>query len=197
LRLVKRIPAAAGLGGGSSDAAAALVAANLAWDLGLADTDLAAAATELGSDVPFFLLGSPAICRGRGEQVEPIAGLGLWNFVVAKPPEGLSTAAVYRECRSAEEPRRVAPLVDAFRRGDGVEAGRLIFNRLQPVAETLSPWIPRLRDTMAAEGLLGHGMSGSGTAYFGLCRDAAEAQRLASRLRARDVGSIVAVRSCC
>ncbi|MGD0899130.1 MAG: hypothetical protein ABR915_14930 [Thermoguttaceae bacterium] len=193
---MKRIPTAAGLGGGSSDAAAALVAANLAWNLGLAETDLTAVAAELGSDVPFFLLGSPAICRGRGERVEPIAGLGRLNFVVAKPPEGLSTAAVYRACRSAEKPRTAAPLVDAFRRGDVVEAGRLLFNRLQPAAETLSPWIPRLGKMMVAEGFLGHGMSGSGTAYFGLCRHAAEAQRLARRLRARDVGSVVAVRSC-
>jgi 4-diphosphocytidyl-2-C-methyl-D-erythritol kinase len=196
LRLLKRIPAAAGLGGGSSDAAAALVAANLGWSLGLSETDLAALAAELGSDVPFFLLGGAAICRGRGERLEAVAGLGLLSFVLARPPAGLSTAAVYRDCRSAEEPRPVARLVDALRRGDGAEAGRLLFNRLQPAAEKLSPWIPRLRETFAAEGFWGHGMSGSGTAYFGLCRHAAEARWVARRLRARGVGSVVAVRSC-
>ena len=95
LLLVKRIPAAAGLGGGSSDAAAALVAANEGWRLGRSRDELADWAAELGSDVPFFLAGGPAICRGRGERVEPVAGLGALDFVVVRPPEGLSTAAVY------------------------------------------------------------------------------------------------------
>jgi 4-diphosphocytidyl-2-C-methyl-D-erythritol kinase len=196
LRLVKRIPTAAGLGGGSSDAAAALVAANLAWNLGLSQAELAASAAELGSDVAFFLHGGPAICRGRGEQVEPVVGLGRLSFVVLRPPEGLATATVYRLCRAAGQPPAVAPLVDAFRRGDGAEAGRLLFNRLQPAAEQLSPWIRRLRHALAAEGLWGHGMSGSGSACFGLCRHAAEARRLARRVRARRMGSVVAVQSC-
>ena len=109
LRLVKRIPAAAGLGGGSSDAAAALVAANLGWKLGLSFDELTQAAAQLGSDVPFFLSGGTAICRSRGEQVEPVAGLGTLHFVVVRPPAGLATAAVYGVCRPAGEPRRAAP----------------------------------------------------------------------------------------
>ena len=80
LWLVKRIPAVAGLGGGSSDAAAALVAANVGWRLGRSREELAEWAAELGSDVPFFLAGGPAICRGRGERVEPVAGLGALAF---------------------------------------------------------------------------------------------------------------------
>ena len=80
LLLVKRIPAAAGLGGGSSDAAAALVAANVGWQLGRSRDELAHWAAELGSDVPFFLVGGPAVCRGRGERVTPVAGLGALQF---------------------------------------------------------------------------------------------------------------------
>jgi 4-diphosphocytidyl-2-C-methyl-D-erythritol kinase len=196
LRLVKRIPTAAGLGGGSSDAAAALVAANRAWNLGLARAELAALAAELGSDVPFFLHGGPAICRGRGEQVEPVAGLGRLNFVVLRPPEGLATAAVYRLCRTAREPPSVTALVACLRRDDGAEAGRLLWNRLQPAAEQLSPWIAKLGRVLAAEALWGHGMSGSGSACFGFCRHAVEARRLARRLRAQRLGSVVAVQSC-
>ena len=71
LRLIKRIPTAAGLGGGSSDAAAALAAANLGWSLGLSQAELSALAAELGSDVPFFLYRGAAVCRGRGERIEP------------------------------------------------------------------------------------------------------------------------------
>ena len=196
LRLIKRIPTAAGLGGGSSDAAAALVAANLGWGLGLSLPQLAAMAAELGSDVPFFLIGGPAVCRGRGEKVEPVSGLGPLSFVVARPPEGLSTAAVYGDCRPADRPRCAAPLMESLRRGSPAETGRLLFNRLQPVAQRLSPGVARLRELLAKEDCLGHCMSGSGTAVFGLCRHAGQARRIARRLGANDVGFVVAVRSC-
>jgi 4-diphosphocytidyl-2-C-methyl-D-erythritol kinase len=196
LTLVKRIPAAAGLGGGSSDAAAALVAANLGWELGLSATELAQAAAQLGSDVPFFLVGGPAVCRGRGERIEPVGGLGPLHFVVARPPVGLATAEVYGVCRPAEQPLPVAPLVEALRRGDAKEAGRLLHNRLQGAAETLSPWMKKLREAFAAQDFLGHGMTGSGTSYFGLCRHARHARHLARRLRATGLGSVFAVRSC-
>ncbi len=170
LLLVKRIPAAAGLGGGSSDAAAALVAANEGWRLGRSPDELAEWAAELGSDVPFFLADGPAICRGRGERVEPVAGLGGLGFVVVYPPVGLSTAAVYGLCRPAARAKRVQPLVDALRRGDLELAGRRMCNRLQPAAESLSPWVKRLQHEFHEQDCLGHGMSGSGSSYFGVYR---------------------------
>src|SRR5205823_2480704 len=92
VQLLKRIPSAAGLGGGSSDAAAALVAANAGWELNWPQAELAALAARLGSDVPFFLGHGPALCRGRGEQIEPVGGLGCLHFVLVRPPAGLSTA---------------------------------------------------------------------------------------------------------
>ena len=196
VQLTKRIPLAAGLGGGSSDAAAALVAANLGWDLHLSGRELAEAAAELGSDVPFFLAGGAALCRGRGEQVEPLALPGAWHFVVVRPADGLSTAAVYGVCQPAEEPHSPRPLVEAIKRGDPRELGRRLFNRLQPAAAGLSPSIGRLHDAFAALDCLGHAMSGSGTAYFGLCRHARHARRLARRLRAAGWGSVAAVQSC-
>ncbi|MEE9602738.1 MAG: hypothetical protein V3V75_05490 [Thermoguttaceae bacterium] len=196
LRLIKRIPAAAGLGGGSSDAAAALLAANEGWSLGWSREELMPIAAELGSDVPFFLVGGPAVCRGRGERVEPAAGLGDLHFVVACPPAGLSTAAVYAACCPADRAREVAPLVSCLQAGNVEEAGRLIFNRLQEVAEALSPWIVRLGGQLEGLDCLGHGMSGSGSSYFGLCRDARHARRITERLGANGVCSVFAVRSC-
>jgi 4-diphosphocytidyl-2-C-methyl-D-erythritol kinase len=196
LRLLKRIPAAAGLGGGSSDAAAALVAVNEAWQLGRSREELAAWASELGSDVPFFLLGGPAICRGRGERIEPTPGLGSLHFVVVRPPEGLATAAVYAACRPSEIAESVEPLVCALRQGDLRQAGRQLYNRLECAARELSPWISRLQQEFSRLDCLGHGMSGSGTSYFGLCRHARHAKRLAQCLQARGVGSVFAVRSC-
>jgi 4-diphosphocytidyl-2-C-methyl-D-erythritol kinase len=196
LRLVKRIPAAAGLGGGSSDAAAALVAANEGWRLGRSPDELAQWAAEVGSDVPFFLAGGPAVCRGRGERVSPVAGLGAMSFVVVRPPEGLATAEVYRVCGAAAQPETALPLIEALQRGDWNQAGRRLLNRLQPAAETLSPWVKRLQQEFSQLDVLGHGMSGSGTSYFGLCRHARHARRCARRLRAKGVGTVFAVRSC-
>jgi 4-diphosphocytidyl-2-C-methyl-D-erythritol kinase len=192
--LVKRIPTAAGLGGGSSDAAAALVAANLGWRLGWPRPALSELGAELGSDVPLFLAEGAAVCRGRGERVEPIGRLGTLHFVLICPPEGLSTAAVYQACRPALEPRSVEPLADALRRGDLGKAGSLLFNRLEAAAESLSPWIGRAREAVRDVGCLGYQMSGSGSSYFGLCRHARQARRVARRLQAEGVGIALAVR---
>jgi 4-diphosphocytidyl-2-C-methyl-D-erythritol kinase len=196
LRLAKRIPTAAGLGGGSSDAAAALAAANAAWGLGWSWQELAQLGAELGSDVPLFFARGPAICRGRGERVEPVAAIGLLHFVVVRPPAGLSTAAVYGACRPAATAANLQPLVKALVEGRLEEAGRRLFNRLEPAAETLTPWIRRLRAEFDRTDCAGHQMSGSGTCYFGLCRHARHARRIARRLQARGIGVALAVRGC-
>lgn len=195
VRLIKRIPVAAGLAGGSSDAAAALVAGNLGWKLGLSAEALADLAGEVGSDVPFFLQHAAAICRGRGERIEPCARLTGLHFVVVYPPAGLGTADVYRGCRPAEVPRPAHALVEALwqRRSS---AGRLLHNGLEPAAARLSPWIPRLEQEFARQDVLGARMSGSGTSYFGLCRSAGHARRVAGRLRTRGLGHVYAARSC-
>jgi len=194
--LVKRIPIAAGLGGGSSDAAAALIAAEKSWGLGLSRTQLAELAAELGSDVPFFLAGGAAVCRGRGERLTPVCLPCRLHFVVVRPPAGLSTASVYARCRPAQQPSNVEPILSALRRANPDHIGRLLFNRLQPAAETLTPWIRRLSEQFARQAIPGHGMSGSGTAYFGLCRSAAHARRVARRIGSRIPGRVFAVQSC-
>jgi 4-diphosphocytidyl-2-C-methyl-D-erythritol kinase len=193
IELIKQIPAAAGLGGGSSDAAAALLAANLVWKLGWSREALAGIAAELGSDVPFFLGDGAAVCRGRGERVEPLVGIGPLHFAVVRPPDGLSTTKVYANCQVVQDPRPLAPLVEALRAGDMRRIGRLIHNRLQQAAESLSPWIGRLRWEFARLDCLAAQMSGSGTSYFGICRHARHARRVARCLRARGLGQVFAV----
>jgi 4-diphosphocytidyl-2-C-methyl-D-erythritol kinase len=197
MRLVKRIPSAAGLGGGSSDAAAALRAANIAWNLGWTGPRLAEIGAELGSDVPLFFADGPAVCQGRGEQVAAVAGLGRLDFVVVRPPAGLSTAAVYGVCRRADRPQPLRPLVEALARGDLAAAGRLLFNRLEEAALQLSPWVRRLLEELAGEDCLGYGMTGSGTCCFGLCRHARHARRIAGQLQARGLGAALAVGGYC
>ncbi len=197
ITLAKRIPAAAGLAGGSSDAAATLAALNRLWGLSLADAELQTLAAELGSDVPFFLAESPlAVCRGRGETIEPLVRPARLFAVVVKPPIGLSTAEVYRHCRPADVPRPVAPLVDALRTGDIDRLARAMHNALQPPAEILCPSIKEIAEHFATEPHVAHQMSGSGSAYFGLCRDRRPALRLAARLRARGLGQVAVAEIC-
>ena len=192
MSLVKRIPSAAGLGGGSSDAAAALLAANAVWGLAWSREALAELAAELGSDVPFFLGRGAALCSGRGERVEHVAGIGTLHLVIVRPPEGLSTAAVYGRASVPAEPRHALELINALRQGDERRLGELIYNRLEGAAEKLSPWIGRLRHELAADDCLASRMSGSGSAYFGICRHARHARRVARRLAARGLGRVYA-----
>lgn len=196
VRLVKRIPAAAGLGGGSSDAAAALMAANAAWNLNYSHPQLAELAAELGSDVPFFLYSNAALCRGRGERITPVEGLGLLHFVVVRPPEGLSTADVYRACRPSATSAGPEALLSALQRGDLPRAGGLMVNRLQVAAESLTARIAELQAAFTACDVAGHQMSGSGSSYFGLCRSARHARAVAGRLRQTRLGWVMAVSSC-
>jgi 4-diphosphocytidyl-2-C-methyl-D-erythritol kinase len=188
IELIKRIPAAAGLGGASSDAAAALVAANIAWQLKWPRERLLELAKELGSDVPFFLTRGAALARGRGECLDSLPVPRL-HFAVVRPPVGLSTAAVYRACALATEPVGSAELAAALSRGDAAAAAKRMANGLTPAATALTPWIKRLGDELDRQGVLGHQMSGSGSSCFAICRHARHARRVARRLRARNVGA--------
>ncbi len=194
MRLIKRIPAAAGLGGGSSDAAAALLAANIGWKLDWPIERLMDLAGELGSDVPFFLAGGAAICRGRGEIVEPVGRLGALYGVVVRPPVGLNTALVYRHCQPGRPARHVEPLLRALRRADLGRLKSLMHNRLEDAAVELCPWVRRLQKEFGRLNCVATQMSGSGTSYFAICHQARHARRVAGRLRSRGVGRVYTVR---
>jgi 4-diphosphocytidyl-2-C-methyl-D-erythritol kinase len=195
LELTKRIPSAAGLGGGSSDAAAVLIAANLAWDLGWPADRISRLAGEIGSDVPFFLGAGPALCQGRGEKVRPLTGLGSLDLIVACPPEGLSAARVYGNCQPAENPRDAGRLIDALRSGNRRLLAEEMFNRLEGPAARLSQWIAHLADEVAAVGCIAAQMSGSGSSYFGVCHHAGHARKAVQRLKSRGYERVYVVRS--
>jgi len=194
IRIRKRIPSAAGLGGASSDAAAALFAVNRLWQLNWPVARLAEIAAELGSDVPFFLASGAAICRGRGEKVEETT-LPRMHFVIVSPPRPLATQTVYQHCRPAPFPVSIEPFQDHLESGDIVQAARTMVNRLQQPAEDLSPEVRRLRQAFEGIDCLGHQMSGSGSSYFGICRNARHARRVARRLRALRLGMVFVTRS--
>lgn len=180
--LVKRIPLAAGLAGGSTDAAATLAGLNRLWRLGLTRTELAELGAELGSDVPFFFATPAAWCTGRGEQVTP-APLGKrLDFVLVCPPVGLSTAEVYRSVTVPEQAMAGDAIRQAAAAGDIEDLGRCLYNRLQTVAERLCPSVAELAQRLARLNPAGWLMSGSGTSLFALCRDRQEALRIAREL---------------
>lgn len=189
IQLVKQIPSAAGLGGASSDAAAALVAANKVWEIGWSSAQLAELSAELGSDIPFFFAGGAAICRGRGERLESTT-LPTMHVVVVRPPIGLSTPEVYRHCQVPDCARSSEALLRSAAAGDIAGVGQQLSNRLQQPAQRLSPWIDRVSKEFARVDCLGHQMTGSGSSYFGICRNARHARRVSSRLRAANIGLV-------
>jgi 4-diphosphocytidyl-2-C-methyl-D-erythritol kinase len=200
--LTKRIPIQAGLGGGSSDAAAALLLANAAWKLDYPRARLAGLAAQLGSDVPFFLSNGPALCRGRGERVEPVQPFAPLNVVVVAPPAGVSTAAAFNALDAAaakdlktSEPR-LANLLNALRRGRVVGLRHCMFNRLQSVAANLCPWTARLGTVFASTACHAHLLTGSGSAYFGVMRSARHARHVAAQLSAANLGTVFASATC-
>jgi 4-diphosphocytidyl-2-C-methyl-D-erythritol kinase len=204
ITITKRIPARAGMGGGSSDAAAALLIANAAWGLGYSRSRLTSLAAQLGSDVPFFLAGESAICRGRGERVEPVARLPRLEVVVVAPPAGVSTPAAFETLArqqftfpSGQESRgRLEKLLGYLQSGSLAAAGRGMINRLQSVATALCPWIERLGTAFASCGCQAHLLTGSGSAYFGVMRSARHARRSASLLSAANLGTVFASATC-
>lgn len=208
ITLVKRIPSSAGLGGGSSDCAAALAGLNRLWNLQLSHPELLELAGELGSDVAFFLADTPlAVCTGRGEHIEPLPCSTRLHFVVAKPMSGLSTPAVFREWSSASgnhsrsklpltaQPT-VASFVESLACHDVVSTARRLHNGLQAPAEALNSDVRQMRQLFERLPVIGHQMSGSGSSYFGICASRRQALGVASRLRAAGVPWVQAVRSC-
>jgi 4-diphosphocytidyl-2-C-methyl-D-erythritol kinase len=192
ISLQKAIPMQAGLAGGSSDAAATLAGLDHLWALQSSSQRLDAVAAEIGSDVTFFNHAPAAICRGRGERVESVSLKVRLHFVVVCPPLGLGTAEVYRQIVPPTEPRSVQLALEALNRGQPAELGRCLFNRLQPVAESLRPELIRVRDALANLGptLDGSLMSGSGSAYFGLCRNQAAARQAADIVSTLGLGCV-------
>lgn len=190
LHLRKQIPLAAGLAGGSADAAATLVACDALWGTGLGREELASVAARLGSDVPFLVLGGTALGRGRGEQVSPVLAPGrAWHWVLALAEGGLSTPDVYRELDRLRAEDAAPPpagssdgILAALRQRDAAVLAASLVNDLQPAALSLRPSLRDTLDAGLAAGSLAGIVSGSGPTCVFLCRDAANADAVARAL---------------
>lgn len=193
MHLRKGIPVAGGMAGGSADAAAALVACDALWHTGLDREQLHELAAELGSDVPFSLLGGTAIGGGRGERLTPALARGEYHWVIALADHGLATPAVYREIDRLRETGEAPDageldipddLMTALRAGDATALGACLHNQLQPAARSLDPGIDKALDIGRKVGALGGLVSGSGPTTVFLARDGAHALDLAMALTA-------------
>ncbi len=175
IRLDKRVPFGAGLGGGSSDATAVLLAVNEIYDLNLPERELIECAALLGSDTAFFVRNTPQLCTGRGEVMTPFdIDLRGYTLVVVKPDEGVST----REAYSGVRPRVPAvPLTERLAHPIAEWQG-LVTNDFEEHIFAAHPAIARCKDELLASGALYASMSGSGSALFGLFDDETKARRV-------------------
>ncbi|MGW1324197.1 4-(cytidine 5'-diphospho)-2-C-methyl-D-erythritol kinase [Streptomyces antibioticus] len=190
LHIAKDIPVAGGMAGGSADGAGALLACDALWGTGASREELLDICAELGSDVPFSLVGGAALGTGRGEKLTALEVGGTFHWVFAMAVRGLSTPAVFREFdRLGEgldipEPVASPELLDALAKGDPDALAAHLSNDLQPAALSLFPDLAATLAAGRAAGALATLVSGSGPTTAYLARDAASAEKIADALRA-------------
>lgn len=190
IHIDKDIPVAGGMAGGSADGAGALLACDALWSTGATREELLAICAELGSDVPFSLVGGAALGVGRGEQLTPVETSGTFHWVFAVADGGLSTPAVYREFdrltvkTAVPEPVASPVLLEALRTGDIKALAAALSNGLQPAALSLRPSLAETLAAGTAAGALAALVSGSGPTTAFLAEDEASASKIAAALTA-------------
>jgi 4-diphosphocytidyl-2-C-methyl-D-erythritol kinase len=201
LEIEKNVPIAGGMGGGSADAAATLVACDAMWGTALSKEELHALAVKLGADVPFALSGGTAIGTGRGDRLSPALATGSFHWVLALAEFGLSTPGVYGELdrRRGEAPRLDAidsrPVVDAavlhaLRAGDARRLAGALHNDLQSAALGLAPGLGGILELGEAHGAMAGIVSGSGPTVAFLADDADTALELQIALSAARLNAV-------
>jgi len=183
----KAVPLAAGLGGGSADAAAVLRGLNRLWNLGLSVNELMKIGARVGADVPFCVAGGTAEVKGIGEKVNILPSIPPWPIVLVKPPVGVSTAMCYSDYDRLPQPIRVDVdmMVRALALGDLSKVALSLGNSLEVVTFKQLPFLAELKSMLVASGCLGVSMSGSGPTLFGLVRDVNHGHEVLQRLKAR------------
>ncbi len=166
IALDKNIPVGAGLGGGSSNAAALLKGLNTHYGRPFSQPELMGMARSLGADVPFFILSKPAIASGIGDILEPYDHLTPYPLLLVFPPTPISTAEVYKKLRLTENKKIINKII--FGSNWGTHALGLLYNDLEAAASAICPEIKEAKQALLQHGALGAAMSGSGSAVFGV-----------------------------
>jgi 4-diphosphocytidyl-2-C-methyl-D-erythritol kinase len=195
IHIEKNIPMAAGLAGGSTDAAAVLKGLNSLWRLNLSLDELLGLGSRIGSDVPFCILEGTALATGRGEKLTPLAAAPELWLVLAKPPIGISTKVVYSRFDPDRVERRPdnAAMIEALAAGDIGKIRDNLVNVLESVTLRLYPEVSVLKDQVYRAGAEDVLMSGSGPAVFGLAPDRPTAEKIAEQVRREQPGGFVRV----
>lgn len=198
VRLIKRIPLAAGLGGGSSNAAFFLLGMNRLYGLSLSRRNLADLGSRLGADVPFFIYETPqAVGRGIGDKIQPKPLRLKLYFVLVVSDRGLSTRRVYEGLKPAVSLTKVTRVITMrsgkLARRDGVGLSRLLHNDLAPSAFRLRPSILKTISKFHRLGIPSAGMSGSGPTVFAVVSNLREAEDLARKIRRKEPGKRIFV----
>ncbi|MBI5427733.1 MAG: 4-(cytidine 5'-diphospho)-2-C-methyl-D-erythritol kinase [Nitrospinae bacterium] len=184
IRLTKRIPAGGGLGGGSGNAAGALLGLNVLWDLGLDREKLLSLAAQLGSDVPFFLFAASALGRGRGERLYPLQPAKKFNVVLVNPRFPIATSWVYGSLKLelTKRENNISILRQFYSKSDVARLGAHLHNDLEPVVLQGYPVIQVIKDRLRSLGAKGSLLSGSGSTVFGVFDDPGVAENACSQL---------------
>lgn len=184
IRLVKRIPAGGGLGGGSGNAAGVLLGLNTLWDLRLRREDLLTLAAKLGSDVPFFLFAPSALGKGRGEILFPLQQAKKFSVILVFPKFPIATSWVYQSLKLelTKRENHINLLQKFYSQSDIERLGAHLYNDLEPVVLKEYPVIQTLKDELRLSGASGSLLSGSGATVFGVYADNKVAQTAYSRL---------------
>lgn len=180
----KNIPIAAGLAGGSSDAAATIKGLNQLWNLNMSIEEMADLGSKVGSDVSFCVHGGTAVARGRGEKIQPIAPPPPCWVILAKPPIGVSTAEVYGALSVADlGTGKTKEMVGAIEDKNFIRVCECLSNDLESVTLHLHPEVKRIKERMERSGADGVLMSGSGPTVFALIEKESKANRIYNGLR--------------
>jgi len=185
ITLKKNIPVAAGLAGGSSDAAATLRGLNRLWSLSLSEKELLSLGEQIGSDVPFCVSGGTALVTGRGEKVKKLPSPPPGWVILAKMPKGVSTADVYGNLnwKDIKEHPKTNEMIEVLEKGDFPQMTNLLHNVLEDVTFQLYPRVLQLKEQISQFGADGVLMSGSGPTIFALVQKESRMNRIYNGLR--------------
>lgn len=199
MELTKRIPVAAGLAGGSADAAAVILALNQLFSLGLDDDELCELGAQVGSDVPFCMRGGTMLATGRGEVLERLADMPVCYVILAKPQISISTAWAYQNYNalSVNAHPKTTEIIECLTQGDLQNISKLLCNVLESVTMEEHAEIERLKQLMLQHGALASLMSGSGPTVFGITPDQERAAYIAEKLKGLDKTQIFLTKTVC
>ncbi|MDI6703517.1 MAG: 4-(cytidine 5'-diphospho)-2-C-methyl-D-erythritol kinase [bacterium] len=186
IKIEKKIPVAAGLGGGSSDAASVLIGLNNLWKLRLSNDTLIELGTQLGADVPFFINKGLIMASGIGQDLTSLPSLPKIYFILITPHLSISTGFIYRNLELAKRRREIEPILEAIYEKDLEKLCLHLYNALEKVVIKYYPIVNWVKDNLRKEGAMGVLMSGSGPTVFGIAKDKEHAYSIYNRLKGGD-----------